>query len=320
MGTERRGGIMDRERPLMEHLQELRKRVVRIGIAVGIITILSITLSIKVYDMGGYTIPVPNFDPFNNISLQLMTIMKQDLVPSNVSLVQLAPGQVFFAQFYVAILLGVIGGMPVVVRELTAFIAPALYSTEKETMKKITIPAVVLFATGCLFSYFVVIPYILNFLYQYGESIGVETFLNITDFLTFVMQFLIAFGLSYELPVIMWATSVSGIVEPNFWRSNIRYAILIIAIFGAVITPDGSGITMWFIAGPMIVLYVIGMLFIETKIKKKQERSSYDLSEADGEKLKEVAKSLGITDLNRSDEELRVEIERVKQEDANPQP
>lgn len=320
MGTERRGGIMDRERPLMEHLQELRKRVVRIGIAVGIITILSITVSIKMYDMGGYTIPVPNLDPFNNISIQLMTIMKQDLVPSNVSLVQLAPGQAFFAQFYVAILLGVIGGMPVIVRELTAFIAPALYSTEKETIKKITIPAVALFATGCLFSYFVVIPYILNFLYQYGESIGVKTFLNITDFITFVMQFLISFGLSYELPVIMWATSVSGIVEPKFWRSNIRYAILIIAIFGAVITPDGSGITMWFIAGPMIVLYVIGMLFIEMKIKKKQERSSYDLSEADGEKLKEVAKSLGITDLNKSDEELRAEIERVKQEDANPQP
>lgn len=320
MGTERRGGIMDRERPLMEHLQELRKRAVRIGIAIGIITILSITLSIKMYDMGGYTIPVPNLDPFNNISIQLMTIMKQDLVPSNVSLVQLAPGQAFFAQFYIAILLGVIGGMPVIVRELTAFIAPALYSTEKETMKKITIPAVALFATGCLFSYFVVIPYILNFLYQYGESIGVKTFLNITDFITFVMQFLIAFGLSYELPVIMWATSVSGMVEPNFWRSNIRYAILIIAIFGAVITPDGSGITMWFIAGPMIILYVVGMIFIEMKIKKRQKRSSYDLSEADGEKLKEVAKSLGITDLNKSDEELRAEIERVKQEDANPQP
>ena len=138
MGTERRGGIMDRERPLMEHLQELRKRVVRIGIAVGIITILSITVSIKTYDMGGYTIPVPNLDPFKNIAIQLVTRMQQDLVPSNVSLVQLAPGQAFFAQFYIAILLGVIGGMPVIVRELTMFIAPALYSNERETIKKIT--------------------------------------------------------------------------------------------------------------------------------------------------------------------------------------
>jgi sec-independent protein translocase protein TatC len=89
------------------------------------------------------------------------------------------------------------------------------------------------------------------------------------DFVTFVLQFLLAFGFSFQLPLVMYAISASGMVDSNFWRKNIRYAIVIIVIFGAVITPDGSGVTMWFIAIPMIVLYVTGMLIIERKEHKK---------------------------------------------------
>ena len=63
----------------------------------------------------------------------------------------------------------------------------------------------------------------------------------------------------------MYAATVSGLTDGNFWRKNIRYAIVIIVIFGAIITPDGSGVTMWFIAGPMIGLYLAGMIFIERK-------------------------------------------------------
>ena len=119
-----------------------------------------------------------------------------------------------------------------------------------------------------LFSYFMVIPYILKFLYIYGETIGISTFFEITEFVPFVMHLLIAFGLSYQLPIIMWATTVSEIVEPRFWRDNLRYVIIIIAIFSAIITPDGSGITMWFIAGPMLLLYLLGILLVERKIKR----------------------------------------------------
>ena len=120
-----------------------------------------------------------------------------------------------------------------------------------------------------MFSYNFVIPYILDFLYKYGESAGLVTFLNIMDFVTFVLQFLLAFGLSFQLPLVMYAISASGAVDAYFWRKNMRYAIVAIVIFGAVITPDGSGVTMWFIAVPMIILYTIGMLFIERKERKK---------------------------------------------------
>lgn len=298
---------MDRERPLMEHLQELRGRLFKIAIAVGIITVLSITFSIQMYDINGYQIPLPYPDPLNNVAIQLMTVMAKDLLPPNVSLVQLAPGQAFFAAIYISVLLGVIFGMPVIVKELTAFIFPGLQAREKEMVKKITLPAVALFAAGCLFSYFVVIPYILVFLYQFGESIGVATFLNITEFVSFVMQFLVAFGLSYQLPIIMWAVTLSGMVEPKFWRNNIRYAIVIIAVFGAVITPDGSGVTMWFVAGPMLALYLVAMILVEKKLKETPTTSSDNVNEADRDKPRE-AKSPS-TDYGMSEKESKAQIE-----------
>jgi len=259
---------MYKERSFIDYLQEIRIRIIRIVLAVVLVTILCMTLTINIFDFNGYKIPFPYPDPSNNIAIQVIITMKENLLPENVTLIQVAPGQAFFAQIYVAVVLGIIMAMPFIVREFVAFIGPGLYQHEKATVKKVTIYAIGLFAIGSLFSYFIVVPYILEFLYIYGESIGISTFFEITEFIPFVMHLLIAFGLSYQLPIIMWATTVSEMVEPRFWRNNLRYFIIIIAIFSAIITPDGSGVTMWFIAGPMLLLYVLGILLIERKIKR----------------------------------------------------
>jgi len=259
---------MYKERSFIDYLQEIRIRIIRIVLAVVLVTILCMTLTINIFDFNGYKIPFPYPDPSNNIAIQVIITMKENLLPENVTLIQVAPGQAFFAQIYIAVILGIIMAMPFIVREFVAFIGPGLYQHEKATVKKVTIYAIGLFAIGSLFSYFIVVPYILEFLYIYGESIGISTFFEITEFIPFVMHLLIAFGLSYQLPIIMWATTVSEMVEPRFWRNNLRYFIIIIAIFSAIITPDGSGVTMWFIAGPMLLLYVLGILLIERKIKR----------------------------------------------------
>lgn len=259
---------MYKERSFIDYLQEIRIRIIRIVLAVVLVTILCMTLTINMFDFNGYKIPFPYPDPSNNIAIQVIITMKENLLPENVTLIQVAPGQAFFAQIYVAVILGIIMAMPFIVREFVAFIGPGLYQHEKTTVKKVTIYAIGLFAIGSLFSYFIVVPYILEFLYIYGESIGISTFFEITEFIPFVMHLLIAFGLSYQLPIIMWASTVSEMVEPRFWRNNLRYFIIIIAIFSAIITPDGSGVTMWFIAGPMLLLYVLGILLIERKIKR----------------------------------------------------
>ena len=265
---------MDELKQIGPHLEELRKRILRMVIAVAIVAIFVLSFHLNAFDYNGIRLYYPAPDPLNNIAAQITVMMKSQLIPESVQLIQTAPGQAFFAQFYVAGLLGIVFGMPVIVKELFGFVSPALHKKEIQTIRSITIPAIALFITGCAFSYFFVTPYILDFLYQYGQASGLVTFLNVVDFITFVLQFLLAFGISFQLPLVMYAVSASGMVDEKFWRKNIRYAIVIIVIFGAVITPDGSGITMWFVSGPMIALYLVGMAFAERRGRQIQTLKS----------------------------------------------
>ena len=271
---------MPTEMSLREHFSEMRSRILRVSIIILIIIVFSITFGFKVYSINLSIINIPTTlslpfiypDPFNNLAIQITSFMKDALLPVEVKLIQTAPGQAFFAQIYVAALLGIIVSIPLLIREIYEFILPAIEEKEKKRINfiKMVICTVGLFIIGLIFSYSLVIPFTLEFLYKYGESIGVETFLNINDFITFVLQFLIGFGISFELPLIMYIISLSQIIDRDFWRKNLRYSVIIIVVFGAIITPDGSGITMWLIAGPMIFLYIIGIFLVEFKIVKKQ--------------------------------------------------
>jgi sec-independent protein translocase protein TatC len=219
--------------------------------------------------------PIP--DPMHNIAAQITNYMRQTLVPSDVQLIQTAPGQAFYAQVYIAALAGIVASMPIIVRELTGFIKPALSEGETHAIRSVAAPAIGLFIAGAAFAYLIVIPFMLDFLYQYGQSAGLVTFLNVIDFVTFVLQFLLAFGVAFQLPLIMYASTASGLTDVKFWRQNIRYAIVVLVIIGAIVTPDGSGVTMWFISGPMIGLYLVGMIILErreSKIKRLKSESA----------------------------------------------
>ena len=291
------------------HIDELRIRLIHIIICIVIITIFSMSFGIKTAvvpisvpsgdgsQLNFVKLYYPYPDPLDNIALQLTSFMKDTLLPSEVKFIQTAPGQVFFAQVYISLLIGLICSLPIVIREIFGFISPAFVQIKrkgetgddgdddvqnninnlKQTKKgyarsssslskiniiKIFLPVFLLFIFGVVFSYLLVIPFTLNFLYSYGESIGAETFLTVNDFITFVLQFVLGFGIAFQLPIIMYLLSLSGLTDSKFWQKNFRYAIIIITIFGAVITPDGSGVTMWFVALPMIALYAVGIIAI----------------------------------------------------------
>lgn len=302
---------------IAEHFDELRIRLIRIVICIAIITIISMSFGIKTaiipitlpsQDAGqqqNLTLYYLSPDPFNNIALQLTSFMKDTLLPPEVKLIQTAPGQVFFAQIHISLLIGLICSLPIVIREIFGFISPAFYQTKsnggfdnrdvrntnteddaaqgkvQQTRKedgkkskrsfskidlfKIISPIFLLFIFGVVFSYVLVIPLTLDFLYKYGESIGAETLLTVNDFIAFVLQFILAFGIAFQLPVLMYVLSLSGLTDSKFWQRNFRYAIIIITVFGAIITPDGTGVTMWFIALPMIGLYAVGIIAIRRK-------------------------------------------------------
>jgi sec-independent protein translocase protein TatC len=270
-----------------EHIDELRSRILRIIVCVVILTIFSMSFGIEPFVLhysdnddnnnsnnNVLQLYYPYPDPFNNVAIHLTSYMQKTLLPSEVKLIQTAPGQAFFAQVYVSLLIGIICSMPIIVKEIFGFISPAIgKQTKKIGIFNVFLPTISLFITGIVFSYILVIPFTLNFLYKYGQAIGVETFLNINDFISFVLQFFLGFGIAFELPIVIYAISLTGLVDPRFWRKNFRYAAFILVIFGAMITPDGSGVTMWFVAGPMITLYLIGMISIERRAKRTRTQT-----------------------------------------------
>jgi len=259
---------MRAEMSIREHLEELRIRVFRVALSIIIITIFAMTFDLRPVEVVGLPLAYPYPDPIHNVSARLTLYMQETLLPDGVKLIQTAPGQAFFAQVYVSALIGMIASIPLIIRELSSFISPAINTKTKIGLLNIFLPAVALFAAGIAFSYLVVIPYSLDFLYQYGQALNVATFLTINDFISFVMQFFLGFGIAFQLPIIMYGISLTDAVSPRFWRDNFRYAVIILAIFGAIITPDGSGVTMWFVAGPMLALYVAGMLIVERRANK----------------------------------------------------
>ena len=273
------------EPPITGHIDELRRRGIRTLLVLTIITIICLSFGLKSFTVVlslppaisflnltsdsrssdssivfRFYYPYPN--PFENIAVQLTLLLKDTLLPPEVKFIQTAPGQAFFAQIHISLLLSIICSIPIIAREVFAFIYPALSTKTTTAIYKITLPILLLFIMGIVFSYLLVIPFTLSFLYRYGESLGAETFVTVSDFMTFVLQFMLGFGLAFQLPVIMFGLSLTGLVDSTFWSKNLRYAIVIIAIFGALITPDGSGITMWFVSIPMIVLYVLGIMII----------------------------------------------------------
>jgi sec-independent protein translocase protein TatC len=112
----------------------------------------------------------------------------------------------------------------------------------------------------------------------------VATFFNINDFYPFVLQLLIAFGLAFQLPVIMYALTLTGIVDAAFWKKNFRYAVIIFVIFGAVITPDGGGISMWLVVAPMMLLYLAGLMVVK-RSKSENNRPAHSGADAHGTKF-----------------------------------
>lgn len=265
----------DRDRPeerrmsFFEHLEELRQRlkIVIVGFIVAVIVIL--TFGIQPVTIGDTTLlmPVPTLEPGQTIPAQLIRFLYGSLVQGSAELTVLAGPEAIVVYFKVAMFLAAVLISPLSTYEFWRFVAPALKASERRLITRLTVPVVALFLSGVLVSLLVVLPFTFPFLYSFASSLGATPLLQLDGFLDFVLWFSLAFGLSFELPVVMYGLSYLGIVAPDFWKKNWRYAAIAIFIFGAVITPDGSGITMMLVSIPMLFLYVVGYVAVVRRTK-----------------------------------------------------
>lgn len=200
----------------------------------------------------------------NSFSAALFRRMWDYLVPMNLNGVVIKPyaslGGGIMLLVIMSLFLAITFSMPMTLWELAKFVSPALKERERRGIIKTIIPATILFLGGCAFAFFLLIPFTIHFLLQVIVGLDATALITVDDFMKFVILFTLAFGIVFELPIIMYGLTRIGVVESKFWLRNWRYAFIMMIIFGGIITPDGSGITQLMIAIPMLGLYFIGYL------------------------------------------------------------
>ena len=224
----------ERQSTIIQHLEELRDRLIKSAIALTVTTVFSFVfakqfLQLLVAPMGG-TPPVSS-SPTTNI-----------IVFTKVSLIS-----------------GVALAMPVLVYQLIGFIAPGLTRQEKRYLYFVVPGATISFVIGVAFAYFVMVPTAIPFLKGFlGDIIEPNWFVD--KYISFITSLLFWVGLSFETPLLIFFLAKLGIVTPAALSRNRKYAILVIAVLSAVITPTPDPFNMILVMAPLILLYEIGIL------------------------------------------------------------
>jgi sec-independent protein translocase protein TatC len=179
--------------------------------------------------------------------------------PLNSSLFFYSIQEPFFARITVSIFCGLFLLTPFIFYEISSFVIPLFSEKIRIFSLIITISATILFLTGSILAYFVIIPSGLNFLLSY-ESEHMKAMLSLRKYLSFSLWMIYSFGVIFELPLIMLILNKIGIVNVRMLVNNRKYAILLIAIASAVITPTPDAYNMLLMMGPLIILYEISII------------------------------------------------------------
>jgi len=170
------------------------------------------------------------------------------------------PTEAFWTYMKVAMIAGLFIAMPVVLWQVWAFVAPGLHKHERKYAAPFVILGTLLFVLGGSFALLVVVPFAVQFLVGFGQQQGLQPMISISSSVDFVLKFTLAFGLVFELPVIITLLSMLGVVTPQFLSKNRKYAILINFVIAAVLTPTPDVFNQTLMAGPLIILYEVGII------------------------------------------------------------
>jgi sec-independent protein translocase protein TatC len=235
----------ERVMPFLEHLEELRQRL------------LKAILSVVLFTIGSYF-----------ISKQLMKILVLPYPNKDEKLIFLAPTENFMVHIKVALFAGIILSLPVIFYQLWKFVAPGLYKKEQKFVPMIVFFSTFSFLIGAIFCYFIIIPYGLNFLLNFNTE-QFEASIQIKEYLKFVTLLILVFGVIFELPLLSYFLTKMGIVTPEFLRAKRRYGIVTIFVFAAVLTPPDV-FTQVCLAVPLIILYEVS-IWVSRWVSRKKE-------------------------------------------------
>jgi sec-independent protein translocase protein TatC len=223
-----------------EHLVELRKRLINSIISILVGTVFGWFLAPHFVNW----ITKPMIDALRHAGLEE-------------KLVYTHPAGYLNLLITLSIYLGLVIASPFVLYQIWLFVAPALYKRERGAITGFLFSTVFLFLTGIAFGYFISLPFVLRFLISFQGP--VKPLISINEYFDLILVILLGLGLVFELPILIFFLTLFGIVTPQFLLSNFRYAILVIAILAAIVTPTPDATTMLVFMAVMVGLYLLGV-------------------------------------------------------------
>lgn len=242
--------VSDSEMGFLEHLEELRWRIIKalIGVVIG-----SIIVGIFIDHIMEYVI----FSPAKSTNPPL-------------TIINLKPYGQFLLYMQVVLIGGAVLSVPNIIYQIWKFIEPALKPNERKYVTGVVIFTTVCFLTGVVFSYYVLLPAALGFFATFGTAV-IENKIAADEYMSFVISLVLASGIVFELPMLSFFLSKIGILKPFFMRKYRKHAIIIILIIAGVVTP-GPDITSQMLLGvPLFILYEISILICKYSQKKEIE-------------------------------------------------
>jgi sec-independent protein translocase protein TatC len=235
---------------LLEHLDELRKRL--------FICIIAATVGVLIAAlMNGFMF---------EILLHPLRVVP-NLPESATRITTFSPAEPFMVSLKVWVVGGLIMSAPVLIYELWAFLAPAFTASEKKYFYPVVFATTILFFTGCALAYFLVLPKGLAFLLGFSAGFF-NVQLRASDYFTFMALFILAFGVVFELPVVLVLLAKVGVIDDKWLKKNRRWAIVALAFAAAIITPSQDAFSMLAMFVPLYVLYEVSVVlarFVQPK-------------------------------------------------------
>ncbi len=241
---------------LLDHLEELRKRLVYSLIAVGVTFLVAWSFARQIFEF--LARPIYRY------------------LPPGKKLAFLGVTDPFILYVKVAALAGIFAASPFLIYQLYAFIAPGLYHRERRWALPFVFFGTLFFVAGGVFAYTVAFPFAINFLLGVGQPF--DPVITVGKYFGFLMTVMLGLGLMFELPIVIFLLAAAGVVTPRFLMHHFRWAVLLIFVVAAVVTPTPDVVNLCIFAVPTVGLYLLGVLgaWFVTRAKRKKREAEAD--------------------------------------------
>lgn len=265
-------GSPEKEMSFLDHLEELRWHLIRSTAAVMILAVLAFIFKEFIFDtiiFGPKQPDFPTYRMFCNISqaMGMDTFCFQEM-PFRIQ--SRTVGGQFAAHMWTSIYAGIIVAFPYILYEFWKFIKPGLRDNERRSSRGFIVIASLLFFMGVLFGYYLITPLSINFLGKYRVSQEVFNDFDLDSYISLVRTSVLACGIVFELPIIMYILTKIGLVTPQFLRKYRKFALIIVLLLSAVITPPDV-VSQIMVAIPILILYEVS-IYISKIVIRNQEK------------------------------------------------